>query len=452
MKDYKELLAKWEHILHRVENNNGTVHPIELGKRATNQEIKKKENEVGYDLPPSYKHVLQNVGKSLSFYYSFSEDTMIPSEFRDIFSGEINWNIDYLQGLDELADDLMDGDEDYGKTLRGKLEFAHSANGDIYAFDMLVDGQEKPVIYWDHEEDEVTYIADSFIDYLWRITELGCVGSEIWQLEYFLNDAGLETTSPAAHRWKSWFRSFTETTIDDVKHDKDLLISYVIYKKKLDDDATYLLQQIDKKELFDVLRQKLNKRKDYNDQKVICEIIGSVLGDYAKNWVESLWKEEQNIIDSSLRSYLTAMCMSEARGLSLVFNYLYDISNNQINGFEALNHLGSFHSRDVLSWMEIHVNFPVTESWDELFVRSEFTWSDIKKWSKLEEKHEVTLIHALEKYVYGKRFNHEPFHSIPDLPTQSEFIELLVELRDKQVLKKRISPLENVIQNIHVLY
>ena len=72
---------------------------------------------------------------------------------------------------------------------------------------------EKPVIYWDHEEDEINYIADSFIDYLFKISELGCIGSEKWQFEYFLSDTRLDTTGPVAGMWKQLALShFSEVT------------------------------------------------------------------------------------------------------------------------------------------------------------------------------------------------------------------------------------------------
>lgn len=452
MEDFKILISRWEQILLKLENNNGNVHPIEIGKKATIQEIEAKEKELGCHLPSSYKYILHNLGKSLSFYYSFSEDTMIPSEFTEIFSGEINWNIDFLQNLNMLANELMEDGEDYGRSLRGKLEFSQVGNGDIYAFDMSVESDEKPVIYWDHEEDTVTYVADSFIDYLFRITELGCIGSEKWQLEYFLSDTGLNTTSPASVKWKHWFESFSETTLDDVKNNMEQLIAYVVYRKKLDEETIDFLQKFNRNELFGFLIEELHKKEAFNDQKIICEIIGRVLGIYAETWVRSLWETKQNNMDTRLRSYLTSMCISKDKGLSLVINFLEQESNKKITGYEALSHLGDFHSRDVISWMENHVKFPVTEGWDDLFVRSNFSWDDLERWTSLEEKHEVTVIHALEMYVHEKVAKNKFTHVISDLPTKSEFIDFLVQFRAKQVIKKRIIPIENVIQNIKIFY
>lgn len=452
MEDIKWLISKWEQILQKLEKNNGTVYPIETGKKATLQEIEAKEKELGYQLPPSFKHVLLNIGKSLSFYYSFSEDTMIPSEFKGIFSGEINWNIEYLQNLNLLADELMEDEEDYRKILKGKLEFSHSGNGDVYAFDMSVDSDEKPVIYWDHEEGTVTYIADSFIDYLFRITELGCIGSEKWQFEYFLNETGLDITSPTAVKWKHWFESFSETNLEEIQNKMEQLVAFVIYRKNLDEETIELFMKFNREELFQYLLNELHKNEAFRDQKIICEIIGRVLGVYADTWVRSLWEAEQDKIDTRLRSYLTSMCTTKDKGLTVVFNFLEQEFNKKITGYEALSHLGDFHSRNVISWMESHVKFPVTEGWVKLFVMSNFSWGDIERWTSLEEKHEATAIHALETYVKEKIANNKYPSVISGLPSRSELIDFLVILRDKQVIKKRIKPIENTIQNINIFY
>ncbi|WP_102273757.1 SMI1/KNR4 family protein [Cytobacillus massiliigabonensis] len=449
MEDLQFLISRWKQILQKLEKNNGKVYQMEIGEKATQQEIEAKEKELGCQLPPSYKYIVQNIGKSLSFYYSFSEDTMIPSEFSEIFSGEIHWNIDCLQNLTRLADQLMEDGEDYGETLRGKLEFAHAGNGDVYAFDISVDRDEKPVIYWDHEEDTVNYIADSFIDYLLKITEIGCVGSEKWQFEYFLSDSGLDTASLAAVKWKQWFETFSETALEDVKNNMEQLAAFVVYRGKIDEETIDFFMKFNRHELFQFLLTEL--KGTFKEQKLICEIIGRVLGFYAEAWVTSLWDAKPDHIDTRLRSYLTSMCISKDKGLPFVLNFL-EQAIKKLNGYEALSHLGDFHSRDVISWMENHVTFPVTDGWDELFVRSNFSWDDIERWTSLEEKHEATVIHALEKHVREKAANNRFAYAIPGLPAKSEFLDFLVELRNKQVLKKRILLIENVIQNIHILY
>lgn len=452
MEDYQFLLTKWEQLLHKIEKNNGTAYPIEIGERATIQEIEEKEKELGYNLPSSYKNILQNFTKSLSFYYSFSEDTMIPSEFDEVFSGEINWDIAFLENLNLLADEIMDDEEDYGESLRGKLAFSHAGNGDIYAFDMLADGEEKPIVYWDHEEGTVTYIADSFMEYLVKMTELGCIGSEKWQFEYFLSENGLEVSNPPAIRWKQWFKSFTETSLDDVKGDMEQLISFIMYRGKLDEEILKYLHNFDEKELFNFLIMYLHQNEAFKAKKIICEIIGKGLGYFAEDWVKALWEDKQEILDPRLRSYLTSACMDQNIGLRLVFRYLEQKSNRKIVGYDALSHLGTFNSRDVITWMEDQVQFPVTEGWSELFVRSDFSWYDIKRWSQLLEKHEVTMIHALELYTEEKMSESQKPTSVLELPPREEFEDFLIKLRNKQVLRKRMNILDYVIKNIDRFY
>jgi cell wall assembly regulator SMI1 len=452
MDKFENLLTKWNQILNKLESNNGLVYPIEIGEKATIQEIQEKEKELGYNLPPSYKSIIQNHARSLSFYYAFSENTMIPDEFSEIFSGEINWDFSELQNLDKLADDLEEDGEDYGKNLRGKLEFSHAGNGDIYAFDMSVKGAEKPVIYWDHEEDTVTYIADSFIDYLEMVTEINCVGSEKWQIEYFLNENGINTSGSKALRWKQWFDAFSETSLDDVKDNLDQLISYIIYRGKLDNAVINSIKLFNKKDLFDKLLNCLHKYESYKDKRMICEIIGEALGHYAKAWVTNLWDENNDeLLDARLRSYLSLKCLDANNGVEIVLNYLEKHSEGKINGYDALSHLSSNKSQQVLVWMESHVKFPVTEGWSELFIESNPSWNDIKRWSNLEERHYVTVIHALESMLEDKIAEPDKHYDI-NLPSKKEFVSLLNDLKSKQMLRTRIQILDELIENVDQFY
>jgi hypothetical protein len=307
------------------------------------------------------------------------------------------------------------------------------------------------VIYWDHEEDTVTYISYSFIDYLIRITELGCVGTEKWQFEYFLSDSGLMTENLPATKWKGWLETFKETKVNDVKDDMKKLVAFVIYRNKLDLKSLEALQQFNRDDLFNYLKKELYKRSSFRDQNIVCKIIGKVLGDYVEGWVRSLWKSEHNSLDTRLRSYLTAKCLNKASGLNLVFNFLEKEYKNGVRGYEALPHLEGFRSRDVIIWMESHVKYPV-DGWEELFLKSSFSWDDLKRWTSLEERHEVTVINALEKYVHERETNNKYSQSIKNLPNKSQFIDFLLKLRDSQVLKKRVRAIENVINYVDMFY
>jgi hypothetical protein len=77
---------------------------------------------------------------------------------------------------------------------------------------------------------------------------------------------------------------------------------------------------------------------------------------------------------------------------------------------------------------------------------------DLVRWTSLEERHEVTVIHALEVYVHEKAANNKNLHGVSDLPTKSEFVDFLVKFHSTQVLKKRIMLIENIIQNVNIFY
>lgn len=64
---------------------------------------------------------------------------------------------------------------------------------------------------------------------------------------------------------------------------------------------------------------------------------------------------------------------------------------------------------------------------------------DLVRWTSLEEKHEVTVIHALEMYVHEKVANNKNLHVVSDLPTKAEVVDFLVKLYSKQMLKKQIA-------------
>ena len=78
--------------------------------------------------------------------------------------------------------------------------------------------------------------------------------------------------------WKHWFESFSEVTLDDVKNNMEQLIPFVVYRKKLDEETIDFLQRFNRSELFDFLLEELHKKEAFSDQKIICEIIGRVLG------------------------------------------------------------------------------------------------------------------------------------------------------------------------------
>lgn len=441
MYDFNRLKTKWEQVIFKIKENDGCIHELTIENPASLDEITAKENELNVNLPSSYKMALSQFSKSLHFYWSFSDETIVPNDFREIFSGSIHWNIDDLEDLTKVADEFLKQDgEDWAFNLRNKIGFAHSGNGDIYAFDMNAHGEDKPVVYWEHEEDKVTYLADSFIDFLEKITELHCIGDEIWQFEYFINENGLNTESELAVKWKTWFENFTQTKLEYVKHDIGSLIDYVLYHGNISEDTKEVFLNFDKQDIFDSVLIRLNEVNDH-EKKALYFIIGELLGEFASDWVRSLWSIER--VDSRILAYLSSRCLKHNEGLKLTYAYLENNCPDKINGYDAYYHLHHFSNANVIDWMKVHVRFPVTEGWDSLYATSKPSWNSIKEWLSLEKEHETTIIHALDKMI-----EHDDC-KIKDAPSRNEFLNTLTSLRDRQILKKKKEILDNVIDNIN---
>ncbi|MDQ0415892.1 hypothetical protein J2Z48_000050 [Croceifilum oryzae] len=215
--DYNQWILEWNTILEQVRlvRSDGIVPQPIIKEPATQQEIEEIENRLGYQLPSMFRHTLLHFSKSVSLSWDFYKDPLdqaLPKEFREGGFGTIEWRMDDIEDLDELAGDLDADvlhiygieDENYRSPLHGKLQFMHVANGDIIAFDMQVMG-EPSVVYWNHETDELIYLADSFHSFIERLNKLHCVGNEIWAYEPFLTDQGLDPNGHNAQSWRKWF-------------------------------------------------------------------------------------------------------------------------------------------------------------------------------------------------------------------------------------------------------
>lgn len=213
---YKKWERFWRKTLDQIrlvipEEN---IYPLMIQPPATESEIEELEGKLGYLLPATFRHTLLHFSKGVDLFWNMYEEVeeIIPEEFEGISTGVIRWGIDdhNLEDLTEYAtmlDEKGKHDKNYRSSLHGKLKFMSIDNGDIIAFDLLADG-EPPVVYWDHETEEVSYLAASFHIFINQITQLYCIGNESWQYAPFLTSKGLDTECENAKRWKNWFRAF----------------------------------------------------------------------------------------------------------------------------------------------------------------------------------------------------------------------------------------------------
>ncbi|MFT9846041.1 SMI1/KNR4 family protein [Aneurinibacillus sp. REN35] len=439
--NYTIFVEQWNDMLSKICDIGGDVLPLSIDRPATVEEIHAVECKLGFSLPEDFKDVVLHFSKAVYFRWSFPDEVNVPDEWSEVFSGELGWNIEWLEDATPSAIEMEE--EGYGQGLKNKLQFFYVGNGDMVAFDMSSEGNNKNIVYWSHEEDEVVLVADSFLSFIEKLTELYCVGAEIWQYETFMDANGLNPAMESSSRWKSWFKLLTEVKREDVAHDLECVIEYVLNHGSVEKE---MFELYSRKEIFEKAKGHL-QQEDRQRKRTACKIIGEVVGECASDWVLELWKDNY-LVDEELRSYLTACCVAEDKGLALVYSYLESQTNAH-----AARHLCHFQSNKVISWMEEHVRFPVTDGWDELFAVSKPTWDDIVRWIHLEDRHRTTIIHALERMVetnpyfpYG-----EEQKKIVHAPSKNEVVQLLYKLKEMQVLNNKKRILDEVIEQIDVL-
>ena len=73
---------------------------LKIEEPASKNEILEIEKKIRKKLPSEYKEVLMNFSKKVSFSYHLNIEA--PEEFREIFSGEIFWDINKIIDLTKL--------------------------------------------------------------------------------------------------------------------------------------------------------------------------------------------------------------------------------------------------------------------------------------------------------------------------------------------------------------
>lgn len=185
-----------------------------IGPVATLEDINRIELIIEQELPSSFKKVLLEFSSNFSFKWFLHEDMKLPTEFRNIFSGRIHWDLHSLPQLKEEIEDWSDciypdeADED-DLIWDNKLAFCSVGNGDYLAFD-LTDEVDAPVIYLNHEKGagHGYKLADNFVELLENWSRLAFVGEEDDQWLPFTKDSasGLIPEGEPAKRFRAWLK------------------------------------------------------------------------------------------------------------------------------------------------------------------------------------------------------------------------------------------------------
>jgi len=163
---------------------------------ATEEEIKRVEQELGMEIPEDCKDLFR-FSKHLEFRYEYDEE--MPDEFGSNFTGDINWNLsllkEQLEYLREWVEVALVVPLHYAPEAAGeavawwadKIPLIEVANGDIIA----VGGSPAEVFYFSCKEYDMhgMKLAGSLWEFLAFHARIGFAGCEDWQLEPFFDIA-----------------------------------------------------------------------------------------------------------------------------------------------------------------------------------------------------------------------------------------------------------------------
>ncbi|QUE87319.1 SMI1/KNR4 family protein [Exiguobacterium alkaliphilum] len=200
-------------IASRVEQLGGEVGEVTIAEPASSDEVLQMEKRLGISLPKSYKRVLLEYAGEFSFYWSLPDEMERPHEFREIFSGTVQWSLTSLPRLEEERKEWInvvfpDVNDPYDVIWHDKLAFCEVDNGDYLAFDLSDGADDAPVVYLSHDDgDGHGYrLANNFIELIEHASRLGFVGCEDFRWLPFTTSStsGILADGEAAIRFRRW--------------------------------------------------------------------------------------------------------------------------------------------------------------------------------------------------------------------------------------------------------
>ncbi len=181
-------LSRLERVRARVTALGGEIRRWEIGEPVSMETVRKIEEKYQISLPTDFAEMVTEAAGRVDISWGLRGIGERYPEFRDIFSGELNWDIDrYLDEKEYRSyQDFQDSTD--LPDFHGKLTLFWVPNGDVQLFDLAYPGEKKPVVYINHDGEYgvPVRLAYSFEEYVDSLLKIGLVGSEIWQLQKFI--------------------------------------------------------------------------------------------------------------------------------------------------------------------------------------------------------------------------------------------------------------------------
>lgn len=206
----EEIEGCWEATVAAIEAIGGEIQAFRVERPATQDAVDAAEQKLGIALPVSFKLTLLNFSRSAQLAWKLPEDFKLPTEFREIFAGDIHWSLEKLVEIEEsrkswVRECFPNPHDPYDQHWHNKLAFHDVGNGDQLAID-LAEENLGAIVYLSHDDGEGHgfNLADSFEDLIQRWSLIGGVGSEDWQWLPFYDQraAAINPHGQAAQRFR----------------------------------------------------------------------------------------------------------------------------------------------------------------------------------------------------------------------------------------------------------
>lgn len=207
---WQQWVKSWHRVVESMGQRGYESGEVTIAPPALPQEIATLESTLGSALPVEFAYIVTHYSAKVSLYWhlgrSINEEEWqrreFPAPYDPVFSSwaEALWDIKCL--FDPL-EEYIDSDDPIWKN---KLAFLPVMNGDCIAFDMSQGMENCPIVYLSHENgsNHGRRLADNFVEFITRWSNIGCPGPEDWQMEPFLEgtQGGLLASGEVVEQWK----------------------------------------------------------------------------------------------------------------------------------------------------------------------------------------------------------------------------------------------------------
>lgn len=205
---YKKWVKRWKDTLSAIDKLEGNVEELVVLNKASIEDVKAVEKELGYELPLSFKNVLTEFSSEVDFTWYLPDELEMSEDLEEIFGGHCSWSLEKLLDIDNDRKDWIkqcfsNEKNEYDRVWHNKLAFMQVGNGDFLTLDMSKES-EGSVVYLSHDGSESNglVLGSNFTDFIDKWSRVACVGAEDFQMTPFIitSTSGIESDCNNAHK------------------------------------------------------------------------------------------------------------------------------------------------------------------------------------------------------------------------------------------------------------